>query len=474
MTHQAGADAGAAALDALIQRHAAQQQVGRDETILLKGGSILSMDPAVGDFAVGDVLVKGGRIAQVGPSIDAPEAVTIDATDRIVMPGFADPHIHCWEGAFGRLIPENVPQTTADPISGAPSSSRSYMNVAHRMLAPAMEPDDIYAGTLLTLLNALEGGITTVVDNMHNARSPEHSDASIRALKDSGVRGVHAVGAPRSGTWDEQFPGDVHRIRAEHFSSDDQLCTLRLYAVGFDDLADLIPVRRDLDLWISFDSGIERQDLPKLYADGWLDGREAINHANLLSADQRQVLIDRGAQVNVCPRIETQFRYGRIPYTEWAQQGLRPGISNDNPMTYGIDMFSEMRALYLTQRLDEHRGGPRAASLRDILASATQAGADNAGLGGVTGSITPGKQADLVLLDTSGLRLFPRNNVLCSVVQAADIGSVDTVFVGGRIAKWQGRMLGVDVARVRRLAEESHHRLLSRVDWPHDFIDFDD
>lgn len=471
--HDTNGGTQSSAIDALLQKQRIGEpsQAGR---VLLRGGTVLSMDPAVGDFAIGDVLVDGSRIVEVAESIDAPDAVVIDASDRIVMPGFSDPHIHSWEGALGRLIPENVPQTTSDPIAGAPTSSRSYMHVAHRLLAPAMRPEDIYAGTLLTLLNALEGGITTVVDNMHNARSPQHSDAAIAAMKDAGVRGVHAVGAPRAGEWSEQFPADVARIRDEHFRSDDALQTLRLYGVGFDDLTELFAVRRDLDLWISFDSGIERQDLAQLYADGSLDGREAINHANFLTPEQRRLIVDHGTQVNVCPRIETQFRYGSVPYMDWVEQGLRPGLSNDNPMTYGIDMFSEMRALYLALRIDEHRGGPHAASLRDILTSATQAGADNAGLGDVTGSLTPGKQADIVMLDAGGLRLFPRNNVLCSVVEAADIGSVDTVLVAGRIAKWRGELVGVDVSRVRRLVDESHEHLLSTVRWPHDRIDFDD
>jgi 5-methylthioadenosine/S-adenosylhomocysteine deaminase len=460
-------------LRALLERHTSGA-VESDQRILLQGGSVVSMDPAVGDLARGDVLVVGDRIAAVGESLPTDGATVIDARDRIVVPGFADPHIHCWEGALGRIIPENVPQTTEDPVGGAPVSSRSYMYAAHRLFGPACRPEDVYAGTLLTLLTALDGGITTVVDNMHNARSPEHSDASVAALRESGLRGVHAVGAPRSGEWAGSFPDDVARLRKEHFGSDDDLCTLRLFAVGADDLTDLVRIRRDLDVWFSFDTGIYRQDLRRLYGDGSFDGREAINHANFCSPEQRRLIVDNGSQVNVCPRIESQFRYGEIPYGEWVELGLRPGISNDNPMTYGIDMFAEMRALYTVQRLDEHRSGAESASLREILESATQRGADNCGVGAVAGSLTPGKKADIVLLDATRPQLFPRNNVLCSVVQAADIGCVDAVLVDGRFVKWDGGLLGVDLDRVRRLAEESHAHLLDAVDWPHAAVDFDD
>ncbi|WP_103383739.1 amidohydrolase family protein [Pseudonocardia dioxanivorans] len=467
--------AAAGRLEGLLDEHAAGAPTGAGSPpILVRGGSVLSMDAAVGDFAVGDVLVVGDRIAEVGPSISAPGAVVVDARDHIVMPGFCDPHIHCWEGALGRLIPENIPQTTEDPIAGAPESGRSYMYSAHRLFAPACRPEDIYAGTLATLLAALNGGITTVVDNMHNARSPEHSDAAVEAMFASGVRGVHAMGRPRSGEWAGTFPDDARRLRERYFPGTDDLCTMRLYAVGADDLTDLFPVRKELDLWFSFDSGIEKQDLAELYASGAFDGREAINHGNYLSAEQRRLVVDHGTQVNVCPRIESQFRYGRIPYREWVEQGLRPGLSNDNPMTYAIDMFAEMRALYLVEQVDRHRSGTAAPSLREVLLSATQHGADNCGVGAVAGSLTPGKKADIVLVDTRAPHLFPRNNVLASIVQGAGVESVATVLVDGRIVKWNGRLLGVDLDEVRRRVQLSHDHLLAAVDWPYAAVDFDD
>jgi 5-methylthioadenosine/S-adenosylhomocysteine deaminase len=461
-------------LEDLLERHVARQSVEADQQILLRGGSVLSMDGDVGDFAVGDVLIVGDRVTEVGELLSAPGAVVVDARDHIIMPGFCDPHIHCWEGSLGRIIPENIPQATEDAIGGAPVSGRSYMYAAHRAFAPACRPEDIYAGTLNTLLAALNGGITTVVDNMHNARSPEHSDAGVEALLASGVRGVHAIGRPRAGTWADPFPADARRLRDRYFGGADDLCSMRLFAAGFDDLTVLLPVRKELDLWFSFDSGIEKQDLARLYADGSFDGREAINHANFLSREQRQLVIDNGAQVNVCPRIESQFRYGRIPYDEWVEQGLRPGLSNDNPMTYAIDMFAEMRALYLVQRVDQHRSGSASATLREIVQSATQQGANNCGVGDVAGSLTPGKKADVILVDTSAPHLFPRNNVLASVVQGAGVESVTTVLVNGRIVKWDGRLVGVDLDEVRRRVQESHDYLINTVNWPHAAVDFDD
>lgn len=453
--------------------------------ILIKGGTILSMDPAVGDFAQGDILVEDGRIVHVAPSIDA-DAVMIDAADKIVIPGFCDPHIHAWQGALGRLIPNNV--TTQEEDAGipvaAPHPTRSYQHVLHNVFAPAYRPEDMYAGTLLTLLGALSGGITTVCDNAHNSRTPEHSDACIEALLDSGVRGVHAYGRPRSGEWAGQFPHDVHRLRRTWFPGEDGLHSMRMYMLGRDPIEEfetIFAIRRELGLWISFDSGLHLQPLVDFYADGRFDGRETINHGSFFTPEQKRAIVDHGAKVNMCPRIEAQFRYGDIPYQEWLDVGLKPAISNDDPATYAINMFSEMQCLYafqrsrvLKDRLDGRSGLPALATVRDMLEAATIRGAENCGLDHKVGSLTPGKRADVVLIDTADVHLSPVNNAVCTVVQGAGVNQVDTVLVDGRLRKWAGALVGTDVAAVRHAAGRSRDHLLRAVGWPLEALDTTD
>jgi 5-methylthioadenosine/S-adenosylhomocysteine deaminase len=450
--------------------------------ILVKGGTVITMDPRVGSFARGDVLVQDGTIRRVAAHVDAPDAFVIDASEAIVVPGFCDPHIHAWQGALGRLLPNNVTSAAENDGASDPDAdpTRSYVRLARDVFGPLYTPEDVYIGTLATLLSALNGGITTVCDNMHNSRSPEHSDESIRALRDSGVRGIHAYGRPRSGARTDRFPDDAYRLRDEYFRSDDQLLSMRLYVLGRDpltELRDCLRVRQDLDLWVSFDSGIHRQPLDLLYRSGALDGRETVNHGSHLSRNQRLLVRDHGSTVNLCPRIESQFRDGHVPYHEWVELGLRPGISNDDPLTYAIDMFSEMRALYGHARAEYHRAagtGVGDVTLSDVLACATIAGAANCGLADRVGSLTPGKAADVVLIGTSGLQLFPVNNAVCSVVQGADVNSVRTVLVGGRVVKWDGQLVGVDIAALRRRLEASQMGLLERAGWPHDRVDFCD
>ena len=185
--------------------------------ILLRGGTIVSMDPKVGDFAKGDVLIDGKKIVGVGDQVKAPaQAQVIDATNTILIPGFVDAHRHSWEGQLRRIIPDGA--------------INDYMAATHNGFARYYRPDDIYVGNLITALGCIDAGITCVIDNSHNSRSAAHSDAAVQALIDSGIRGVHASGAPQTGDWDKQWPQDLERLQKRFFTSTDQLVTLRMFS----------------------------------------------------------------------------------------------------------------------------------------------------------------------------------------------------------------------------------------------------
>src|SRR5262245_29896561 len=188
--------------------------------ILLKGGTIISMDSGVGDFARGDLLIEGKRIAAVNADLAAAQdgnTIVVDATDAIVIPGFVDCHRHAWEGQIRGVIPNSA--TIGD-----------YMGATHRGFAPHYRPEDMYIGNLITALGCIDAGITCLIDNSHNSRSSAHSDAAVKALFDSGNRGVHAAGPPQAGDWDHQLPQDLARLQKQFFSSTDQLVTLRVFA----------------------------------------------------------------------------------------------------------------------------------------------------------------------------------------------------------------------------------------------------
>ncbi len=188
---------------------------------LIKGGTVISVDPAVGDFDTGDVLIENGAIAEVGPNIDAGDAEVIDATDRIVLPGLIDTHRHTWQALFRNI--------------GSDWTLAHYFTGLHGTMSERYRPEDTYAGNLIGTLEALDGGITTLLDWSHNLNTPEHSDAAIKALQETGSRVIfgHGCGfahwAPVSSLPHDE---DIRRVASQYFSSDDQLVTLAMAPRG--------------------------------------------------------------------------------------------------------------------------------------------------------------------------------------------------------------------------------------------------
>jgi cytosine/adenosine deaminase-related metal-dependent hydrolase len=420
---------------------------------LLTGGTIISMDPQVGNFAKGDVLIEGKKIVAVGASIKA-TGQRIDATDMILIPGFADPHRHAWEGQLRGLNPNAV--TLAD-----------YNAYTHQGFGPFYRPHDMYVGNLATALGCIDAGITCIIDNSHNSRTSAHSDAAIQALFDSGIRAVHASGAPQFGSWDNQWPQDLVRIQNKYFTSDDQLVTLRMFS-GVN--ADNWTFARKLNLWVTTEGG-GGMALPTVAALGLLDHRHAFNHMGATPDLNWQLIRDAGASVNVCPRSDPQYALGEgIPALQAAlDHGMRPGLSVDNETSYSTDMFMEMRVAFFFQRgvrrnriFQNLPNPPAPVTVQDMLEFATVRGVANAGLLHKVGTLTPGKEADIVLIRAEDLNTMPLANAYDTVVQQAHPGNIEAVFIGGQLRKWRGQLLDVNLKKLRDLIYESRQYLFEQ------------
>ena len=446
-------------------RFARQQAVNPRQRSLLQGGTIISMDGRVGDLAKGDVLIEGTKIAAVGPNLKAAGAQIVDATNMIVIPGFVDCHRHSWEGQLRRINP-NAP-TLAD-----------YSNATHLSFATHYRPQDMYVGGMITALGCIDAGITCVIDNSHNARSAAHSDAAIEALLDSGIRAVHASGAPQAGEWDHQWPQDLTRLQKTYFSSPDQLVTLRMFSGPNRDNW-MLARRLGLRITSEFQGAMAGDLLDPLWQEKMVGPDNTFNHCGALPERTWQILRDSGATVDVCPRSDAQYALGEgiSAYQHALDHGIKPGFSVDNETSYSSDMFAEMRlAFYMQRALAQNRkfGGqpnvPAPVNVRDVLEAATVNGANCAGLGDRIGSIAPGKEADLVLIRADDINLYPSNNALGSVVQAADRSNVDTVIIGGRIRKLHGRIIDLDMAKLKRMVEESRSYLFAKVNYKEDLF----
>jgi 5-methylthioadenosine/S-adenosylhomocysteine deaminase len=445
-----------------LQRDAGAAQSATGQAILLKGGTIVSLDPAVGDFARGDVLIEGKRIAAVSAQIQSPRAQVIDASNTIVIPGFVDAHRHSWEGQLRRIIPDGA--------------IAEYMATTHNGFARHYRPQDIYAGNFITALGCIDAGITCIIDNSHNSRSAAHSDAAVQALIDTGIRGVHASGAPAAGEWDRQWPRDLERLQKRFFASTDQLVTLRMFS-GMN--RESWALARRLGIRITTESNNAGPEFDAFFADKLIGPDNTFNHCQGWPDAVWQRVKDSGATVNVCPRSDAQYGLGEgvFAFQQALDHGLRPGFSIDNEVSYGTDMFTEMRVAYNLQRAIAtyrrvNKLGKAAApvGVRQVLECATAGGAACAGLLDKCGTLTPGKEADIVMIRTDDINLYPSNHAIGTVVSAADVRNIDTVIIGGRIRKQRGRMVGVDMVKFRQMADESRNYLFKRAGYTLDIF----
>jgi len=430
---------------------------------LIKGGTIVSMDAKVGDLLKGDILIEGTKISAIGPNVDAANAQVIDAGDCIVVPGFVDCHRHSWEAQLRRINP-NSP-TLAD-----------YMNATHLSFAKAYRPQDHYVGNYLTAMGCIDAGVTCVIDNSHNSRSAAHSDAAIEALFDSGIRAVHASGPPGAGEWDHQWPQDLARLQKQYFSSADQLVTLRMFS-GPDRANWEFARKLGLRITTEFQGPKMAELLDPLAAAKLVGPDNTFNHCGALPERTWKIFVDSGANIDVCPRSDAQYALGEgvcALQHAW-DHGIKPGLSVDNETSYSTDMFMEMRtALYLQRAIAQNRrfsgdqNPPQPLMVRDVLHCATVAGAHCAGLDAKIGSLTPGKEADLLVIRTDDINLYPSNNAIGTVVQTAERSNIDTVIIGGRVRKYRGKVVGLDMARLKTMVEESLGHLFTAVGYKPD------
>ena len=440
----------------------ADQELSRLQSarrILLKGGIVLSVDPRVGDFAAADILIEDGTIRAVRPGIAADDAAVVDAGNRIVIPGFVDTHSHSYQG----LLRDTLPNGIVDP---------DYNRDIQNNITFHYEPADAYAGMLATTLALLDMGTTTVVDLSQANHSPEHSDALIQALHETGIRAV--FGYSRGAGPRAQYPQDVERLRRSYFNSSDQLLTLAL-GVSLD--PKLWEFARQQSLRAIVHIRLNSEPLLALGRAGLIRPGDEFIHCTHLNEAAWRLIKETGGFTSHSPHVEMAMAHGMPSLQDALDRNLRPSLSSDHAATVGQDMFGMMRTSFYLQRLfvlqrrrNGERNTPPLLTCRDVLEFATLAGARCAALDGKVGSLTPGKQADIVLLRADDLNVWPLNNAPSAVVNIMNAGHVDAVFVRGKVKKWRGRLVGVDAARVRRLTGEARDAVLRRSGFKIDLV----
>jgi 5-methylthioadenosine/S-adenosylhomocysteine deaminase len=442
--------------------------------ILIKGGTVVTMDKKLRDLPRGDVLIDGEKIAGVARQIQAPAgAEIIDAAGMIVMPGLINAHLHTWQAGLRGIAGDwAVPQ---------------YMANIHRGLATHFRPEDIYTANLMGALTGINSGTTTIVDWCHNNPTPEHTDAAIDGLEESGIRAAFFHGSPKPNPKpgekhfsEQSMPrGEVERLMKGRFSGKDGLLSLGLAILGpsysvWEVTRKDMQLAKETGLRVSMHVGGGAAMVPdgfeRLAREKLLSGKTNIVHGNNLSDEVLKLTVDNGVQYTVTADVELQMGFCD-PLTGKLRALKSPvSIGTDVEVSSRADMFYCMRVTLQTQRNFDnieywrvHNSAPENVSIGcgEALEWATVNGAKMIGQEHRIGSLTPGKQADIVLLRQDDLTIFPVHDPVSSIVTQAGVSNVDTVLIAGRTVKRDGRMLTEGLAGKKAALRRSAERILS-------------
>ncbi|HEX9122149.1 MAG TPA: amidohydrolase family protein [Actinomycetota bacterium] len=426
--------------------------------VLLRDGCVLTLGVKSPNFTEADVLIEDDRVAEVGPRLRARDAEPVDATDTIVMPGFVDTHRHAsrslfrnlGEGARGGEVPAPTPR-----------------------FGEHHKPEDVYAATLIGLLGAIEAGITTVVDWSDVSLDDGSAEAALQAHADAGLRTVfvHAASRPAQ----EDAAGPTRDLLTRLTGAAGPATTIAFGSVvaepaGLDRVGREWASARELGLRIHAHAAPERSGsgvVSALAERGLLGDDVTLVHWTELGDGDLDAIAGSGASVSLAPSSDMAGGLGSPPVQELIDRGIRPGLGVDDVRVSPGDLFAQMRATISLQhatvferKLAGKAALPRLMTTRDVLRYATVGGARVAGLAGVTGSLEPGMQADVIVLRTDRPNIFPINDPIGAVVWGMDTSNVDWVFVGGRVLMRDGS-LQADVERARGLATAARERVVS-------------
>ncbi|WP_157247135.1 amidohydrolase family protein [Nonomuraea typhae] len=429
---------------------------------LIRGGHLLTMDPAIGDVPGGDLLIDDAVITSVGETVAAGADQVIDATGKIVMPGFVDTHIHLWQTVMRGLAGELWKGEYFEKV--LPYRSR-------------YRPEDIYAGGYAGGLELLANGVTTALDFCHAIVTPEHSDAAVQALIDSGVRGVHGYSIREKPlghfTTHDQRLADA--VRAHEAITHDRVTLMLalsdLETIDIAKSAKEVAFARERGLRMTIHSNFPGQ-ITEMHEAGLLGPDLLPVHGNVFTDDEIRMLADADASLSVTPSVEVGLGSPFTVQRRAAALGLRTGWGCDVATYTNADLLGQMRLGYqLTCYLDsqaeraEGRTGRRRPGIptltaRDVLRNGTMSGAEALGLAGRIGSLTPGKQADVIVIDPGAFGT-PLGDPAAQVLMQASTRDIDTVLVAGEVRKRDGRLVGVEEGRANRLVEAARAHVLA-------------
>lgn len=429
--------------------------------LLIHDATIVSMDESIGTLNTGAILIEGDRIVEVGPEISVDEAEKLDASGMIACPGFVDAHRHVWQSVLYML--------------GANDDLNSYFANVPKKLAPAFDPDDLHFANRYGAIQALDAGVTTLFDWCHVLHTPEHTDAAIAGLKAANIRAVFGYGFPNTEpAWsmnsERNVPDDIRRVRKDVLNSSDALVTMAMAIRGpeqsiIEVTTHDIGVGRDLGLKISSHVGNGAFGLPyksieRMFSRGLLGPDIQFVHCNSLTDESIWKIADSGGTMAATPSVELQMQFGYPATTRFLAQGIRAGIGADVVTSTDYGLGTQMRATYQAARLQALECGTPSIDTTDVLKFATIDGARSIGLEAKIGSLTPGKYADVVLVQPTDFELF--NDPVAYIVLCSGRENIDTVLVNGKVLKQHKMLQDIDYSEMANSAQHVRNKIIER------------
>ena len=434
------------------------------QPIVLRGGTVLTVDARRSVLERHDVLVVDDRIAAVGVDLPVPDGtVEIDASGGIVMPGMIDTHRHMWQTAMRGY--------------GADWTLTQYFVWYYLESGKLFRPEDIHAGNLLGAIEAIDAGVTTTVDWSHGLQTTQHADAAVDALQSVPGRFVLAYGniqdAPANWTGAPEFRDFVSR----RITDDDMLG----FQLAFDVTGDpafpekpAFEVARDLGVAVSTHAGVwgatGDDSIRLMHDNGFMTPETIYVHSATLSADSYHRIAATGGSISVSTESEQSAGQGYPPTWAVRAHGIPVSLSMDTTVWWSGDLFSAMRTTLGADRSREHmeahakgdtvtHSGLRA---DQVVEWVTMGGARALGRESELGSVEVGKKADLVLIrNEHSPVMFPLLNPHGHVAFQAQRGDVEAVIVNGRIVKRDHRLVDVDLGAARRAVDSTVEYLRS-------------
>ena len=424
--------------------------------LVFRHATVLTMDDTHRIEQDADLLISADRISAVGKNLAVPEGtVEIDATGGILMPGMIDTHRHMWQTAMRGY--------------GADWTLTQYFVWNYLQWGKSFRPQDIYAGNLLSAIEAIDAGVTTTVDWSHNLQTIDHAEAAVDALQEVPGRFVLAYGNIQAAPWEWSAAPEFRDFVARRFGGGNDM-------LGFQMAFDVPPagpefpeqaafeVARDLNVPVTTHAGVWKvttdEGIRLMHEHGFMTERTVYVHAASLSADSYHRIAATGGSASLSTESEQSAGQGYPPTWKLREHGIGVSLSMDTSVWWSADLFSAMRATLSADRAREHLE----AHSRDetvthhklraeqVVDWATRGGARALGLDSLTGSLEAGKKADVVLIknDASPV-MFPLLNPYGHVVFQAQRGDVHTVVVNGRVVKYDHRLVGSDLAKARQV-----------------------